>query len=173
MTNKLGSANPNRIPQRKKIYKDREYLRLVGIYNYYKVPNLFETSGQPNVQELKLLSKFGYQVIINLSIRPTLKAEIIAEEEILKSLKVKYIHLPVDFNNPTQEDFEKFILKIQRYKDKKIWVHCEANMRVSAFVYKYRRDVLKLTHDEIIGDMKAIWKPNRIWNSFLNLDDLK
>jgi hypothetical protein len=41
-------------------------------------------------------------------------------------------------------------------------------MRVSAFVYKYRRDVLKLPHDEIIGDMEAIWTPIKIWKSFLD-----
>ena len=54
-------------------------------------------------------------------------------------------------------------------KNKKIWIHCAANKRVSAFVYKYRRDILKLSHDEIIGDMEAIWTPNKIWNSFLDL----
>ena len=41
-------------------------------------------------------------------------------------------------------------------------------MRVSAFVYKYRRDVLGLEDSQIIEDMKLIWSPNRIWNSFLN-----
>jgi len=42
-------------------------------------------------------------------------------------------------------------------------------MRVSAFVYKYRRDILKLSHDEIIGDVQVIWTPNAVWNSFMGL----
>ena len=33
-------------------------------------------------------------------------------------------------------------------------------MRVSAFVYKYRRDILKQSHIEIINDMEIIWTPN-------------
>ena len=32
------------------------------IYNYHKVPNLFETSGQPGKQQLKLLARRGYEV---------------------------------------------------------------------------------------------------------------
>jgi hypothetical protein len=40
-------------------------------------------------------------------------------------------------------------------------------MRVSAFVFKYRRDVLGLSSESIVGDLKAIWVPNKTWSSFL------
>jgi hypothetical protein len=56
------------------------------------------------------------------------------------------------------------------HKNKKIWVHCAANMHVSAFVYKYRRDELGLEDKDINKDLKAIWKPNNTWQSFLNLE---
>ena len=42
-------------------------------------------------------------------------------------------------------------------------------MRVSAFTYRYRRDILNLEHNEIIKDLEKIWKPNKVWKSFLNL----
>ena len=41
-------------------------------------------------------------------------------------------------------------------------------MRVSAFVYKYRRDVLGLEDKQVIKDMELIWSPNRAWNTFIN-----
>ena len=66
-------------------------------------------------------------------------------------------------------NFKKFVSNLEDNKNKKIWVHCAANIRVSAFVYKYRKDVLKLPHEQIIGDMESIWTPNKIWNSFLEL----
>ena len=146
---------------------------LLGIYNYYKIPNLYETSGQPNKQQLKLLSKKDYKVVINLAPSAIVKGRILNEEEILKSQKVNYIHIPVDFNNPTKSDFKKFVLNIEKYKNEKIWVHCAANMRVSAFTYKYRRDILNLDHDEIIDDLKAIWIPNKVWKSFLKLENVE
>ena len=172
MTNKLGSANPNRIPQRKQAYKDRERLRLSEIYNYHKVPNLFDTSGQPNEQELRLLAKLDYQVIINLSIESILDGRNIREKDLLSSLKVVYIHLPVDYDNPADEDFNKFIFYLNQHKNKKMWIHCEANHRVSAFIYRYRRDVLNLPHEMIISDMELIWTPNEVWRNFLQLTNV-
>ena len=144
--------------------------KLEKIYNYYKVPNLFETSGQPSKQQLKLLSNKGYKVVINLATKSFFDGVIINEAEILKALNIKYIHIPVKFNNPTDLDFQKFVSYVQKYKNKKLWVHCIANMRVSAFTYRYRKDILKLKHNNIIGDMKAIWIPNKTWNTFLNID---
>ena len=69
---------------------------------------------------------------------------------------------------PKKEDFLEFVKSLKENKDKKIWIHCAANMRVSAFVYKYRRDILKLEDSEIIEDMNLIWSPNNVWSSFLN-----
>ena len=139
------------------------------IYNYRKVPNLFETSGQPGKQQLKLLAKKGYEVVINLAPSSIIEGSVINEAEILEKEEVEYIHIPVDFFKPTEIDFKEFVSNLEKNKNKKIWVHCAANIRVSAFVYKYRRDVLKLPHDEIIGDMESLWTPNKTWNSFLDL----
>ena len=141
----------------------------LDIYNYYKVHNLYETSGQPSKQQLVLLAKQGYQAVINLAPSTIIEGRVLNEKEILKSKKVKYIHIPVDFNNPTQLDFKNFVSNIEKYKNEKIWVHCAANMRVSAFTYKYRRDILKLAHKDIISDLESIWIPNKVWSSFLEL----
>ena len=140
------------------------------IDNYYNVPNLYKSSGQPSKRQLKLLAKKGYQIIINLAPNTIINGRILNEAEILRLQKVKYIHIPVDFKNPTKADFRKFVLNIEKYKDEKIWVHCAANMRVSAFTYKYRRDILKLAHKDIIGDLEAIWIPDKVWSSFLGLE---
>jgi|TARA_B100002019_G_scaffold23499_1_gene17834 protein tyrosine phosphatase (PTP) superfamily phosphohydrolase (DUF442 family) len=141
---------------------------LTKIYNYHDIPGLFTTSGQPNSYQLKLIAKSGYDAVINLAPNSILEGSVIHEAEILAASKVKYIHIPVNFNHPTKDNFLLFVKSLEENKDKKIWIHCAANMRVSAFVYKYRRDVLGLEDSQIIEDMKLIWSPNRIWNSFLN-----
>ena len=102
-----------------------------------------------------------------------IQGRVLNERKILRYYKVKYIHIPVDFKNPTKSNFKKFVINVKKYKKEKIWVHCEANMRVSAFTYKYRRDILKLDHKDIIGDLEKIWIPNKIWNSFLDLKTMK
>ena len=140
---------------------------LKKIFNYYKVPDLFETSGQPNNKQLISIANGGYEAVINLAPNTTIEGRIINEEAILKSNNITYIHIPVDFNNPLDEDFNKFVAALEQNKHKKIWVHCAANMRVSAFVFKYRRDVLGLSPKNIEEDLEAIWVPNKTWSSFL------
>lgn len=140
---------------------------LKKIFNYYKVPDLFETSGQPNNKQLNSIANGGYEAVINLAPNTTIEGKIINEDAILKSNNIAYIHIPVDFNNPLDEDFNKFVAALEQNKHKKIWVHCAANMRVSAFVFKYRRDILGLSQKNIERDLKAIWIPNKTWGSFL------
>ena len=140
---------------------------LKKVFNYYQVPDLFETSGQPNNKQLISIANGGYEVVINLAPNTTIEGRIINEEAILKSNNITYIHIPVDFNNPLDEDFNKFVAALEENKHKKVWVHCAANMRVSAFVFKYRRDVLGLSQKNIEQDLKAIWIPNKAWSFFL------
>ncbi len=141
---------------------------LSKVYNYHDIENLFTTSGQPNAYQLKLIAENGYDAVINLAPNSVLEGSVINEAEILNANNVKYIHIPVNFNKPKKEDFLEFVKSLKENKDKKIWIHCAANMRVSAFVYKYRRDVLGLEDKQVIKDMELIWSPNRIWNTFLN-----
>ena len=139
---------------------------LKKVFNYYQVPGLFETSGQPNNKQLISIANGGYEVVINLAPNTTIEGRVINEKDILKSNNITYIHIPVDFNNPLDEDFNKFVAALEENKHKKIWVHCTANMRVSAFVFKYRRDVLGLSQKNIEQDLKAIWIPNKTWSFF-------
>ena len=140
---------------------------LKKVFNYYQVPGLFETSGQPNNKQLISIANGGYEVVINLAPNTTIEGRVINEKDILKYNNITYIHIPVDFNNPLDEDFNKFVAALEESKHKKIWVHCAANMRVSAFVFKYRRDVLGLSQKNIERDLKAIWIPNKAWSFFL------
>ena len=141
---------------------------LSKVFNYHNIDDLFATSGQPNAYQLRLIAKNGYEAVINLAPNSVFEGSVINEAEILTANKVKYIHIPVNFNKPKNEDFLKFVNCVEENKDKKIWIHCAANMRVSAFVYKYRRDILKLEDSKIIEDMNLIWSPNNVWSSFLN-----
>ena len=141
---------------------------LSRVFNYHNIDDLFATSGQPNAYQLRLIAQNGYEAVINLAPNSVFEGSVINEAEILTANKVKYIHIPVNFNKPKDEDFLKFVNCLEENKDKKIWIHCAANMRVSAFVYKYRRDILKLEDSEIIEDMNLIWSPNNVWSYFLN-----
>ena len=71
---------------------------------------------------------------------------------------MNYTHLPVNFARPTQADFEAFCDSMRELQDKKVWVHCAANMRVSAFVYKYRCETLGHEPQSARMDLDKIWR---------------
>ena len=79
-------------------------------------------------------------------------------------LRMTYIHIPFDFQNPTDDDFDQFCAVMEQLKEVPIHVHCIANYRVSAFFYPYRRDVL-------VGEAKARADMEQIWPGG-SLDDV-
>jgi hypothetical protein len=51
-------------------------------------------------------------------------------------------------------------------KDAPVHVHCIANYRVSAFIYRWRRDVLGMDEVKARAEMEVIWYPEGVWATF-------
>ena len=49
-----------------------------------------------------------------------------------------YVNIPVVWQQPTYEDFELFSAVMNGARDRKVLVHCQLNMRASAFTFLYR-----------------------------------
>ena len=140
--------------------------KLTSIFNYLPInPNL-STSGQPTEQQLKSIQAAGYTKIINLA--PTSAENALSNEAALVAdLGMGYINIPVDFSNPTEQDFAQFVLQLKSHSNKKIWVHCAANMRVSCFIFKYRTAILGTNPNHAQADLRKIWQPNAVWKQFI------
>ncbi len=48
-----------------------------------------------------------------------------------------------------------------------VFVHCAANLRVSAFIYLYRQIKQNWSEEEAKVDLEKIWTPNKIWTQFI------
>jgi protein tyrosine phosphatase (PTP) superfamily phosphohydrolase (DUF442 family) len=139
---------------------------LESIYNYHAISSTLTTSGQPSEEQFLLIRDAGYSSVINLA--PHSAENSLTDEALLiKQLGLKYIHIPVDFKNPTNEDFEKFVTSIRESESEKTWIHCAANMRVSAFIYKYRHEVLNHDATQAEADLAKIWEPFGVWKKFI------
>lgn len=142
-----------------------------GIYNYVAIDGLFPTSGQPSESQLALIAEAGYETVINLAPSSVFENAVLDEADILRGLGVRYVHIPVNFNNPTDEDFASFRQAVERADPSKLWVHCAANMRVSAFVYRYRREVLGAARPAARRDLEKLWEPYGVWKRFVDRSD--
>src|ERR1051326_1958429 len=111
------------------------------IYNWRRLDDRTTTSGQPTEEELAEIRALGVRHVVNLGLHTHQKA-LPDEAKSVSRLGMTYIHIPVDFQNPTDQDFAQFCAVMERLEGAPVHVHCIANYRVSAFFYRYRRAVL-------------------------------
>ena len=137
-----------------------------AIYHWRRLDGRITTSGQPTEPQLADIHALGVSHIVNLGLHTHEKA-LPDEAGSVGRLGMTYIHIPVDFQNPTDQDFDKFCAVMDELANVPVHVHCIANYRVSAFFYRYRRDVLGWDDAKARAEMEAIWHPEGVWASFI------
>ena len=137
----------------------------MGILNYLVLNKQLITGGQPSKDSFEKLSKKGVVVVINLL--PSHQNPIGNEEFLVAENNMDYIHIPVDWDNPKETDFNSFVMAMKKHQGKKIFVHCAMNMRVSAFIYLYRVLHDNFHKEKAKESMEKIWKPSGTWAEFI------
>jgi protein tyrosine phosphatase (PTP) superfamily phosphohydrolase (DUF442 family) len=139
---------------------------LGNIYNFRTIGEWLGTAGQPTEAQFQDIRNAGYEAVINLAL-PTSDNAIAHEGSIVSKLGMAYMHIPVNFQNPTGQDFQTFRGVMKALAGRRVFVHCAANMRVSAFVFLYRVLELGVPRAEAELDLKAVWEPDEIWVAFV------
>ncbi|PLY07456.1 MAG: hypothetical protein C0625_04575 [Arcobacter sp.] len=136
------------------------------IINYIKVSDNIATSGQPTKEQFEKISKNGYEIVINLAVAQS-EGKIENEDDIVTTLGMNYIHIPVEFLEPTTKNLKDFLEILSSLSHKKVWVHCIMNYRVSAFMYVYHKYILNTPFENI--DMKVFeeWSPDESWQKIM------
>jgi len=139
-----------------------------GMYNFLQLSDSLFTGGMPKADQLTDAAKQGVKVVINLAPHDVPHA-LPDEAELVNSLGMQYINIPVNWNTPTKEGLDKFMDAMDEHKDRKILVHCEANFRASAFVSMYRILREGWKPDEALEVMHKIWDEDAypVWKMFI------
>ena len=139
---------------------------LNDIPNFLRIDDRLATSGMPQAEDFAALRQAGFDVVINLAL-PTSDNALPNEGELVSAQGMTYVHIPVEFDAPQPADFERFTRVMDVFAKQRVFVHCAANMRVSAFVLLHR---LQHGTDRAIaeGDLKKIWQPDGVWREFVN-----
>ena len=134
----------------------------MNIYNYYKYSDNISLSGLPKVEEFQLIKDEGFELLISLSM-PEDSITLENEDKILAKLGILYFHIPVDSNNPKVSDFEYFMRLMECFKEKKIYVHCTRNCRLSTFIYLYHAIKENELNDKLL---RQFCEPMVGWEEF-------
>ena len=141
-------------------------MALTDIKSFLRIDERLGTAGQPTEAQLGDVAAAGYAAVVNLGLLDP-KYCLPDEAGVVAALGLEYRHIPVRFDAPTLEDFRAFVATMDAWSGEKVFVHCAANFRVSAFVALYGE--LRLGWPRARADALAhrLWQPNDVWRAFL------
>ena len=142
-------------------------MHVTDIYNYLPIDEKLATSGQPSVDELGAVADDGVEVVINLALHDDPRYSLPDEAGAISALGMTYVHIPVLFDAPTEDDLNAFFAAMDEHAGRKLLVHCAANKRVTSFLGLYR--VMRQGRDaeSAFAPMREIWEPNPVWAGFI------
>lgn len=124
------------------------------------------TSGQPSAEALGKLKAQGFQAVIYLA--PASVPDAVRDEQLIVTRQgITFVNIPVRFDDPTEADFETFAAVLGALGDRKVLVHCQANMRASAMVFLYRTIKLKEEPRTAYEAVTRVWAPEGPWRRLL------
>ena len=143
-------------------------VQVADIYNYLWIDETLSTGGQPSIEELAAAAREGFEVVINLALHDDPRYSLPDERRSVESLGMRYEHIPVKFNAPTQDDLLAFFDLMDRHQGKRILLHCAANKRVTSFLGLYRVIRQNWQIEPAFAPMKGVWEPNADWTPFIS-----
>ena len=141
--------------------------RLETIRGYLHLDDRLATSGMPEPEHFAAMRAAGFEAVINLAL-PTSDHAMSNEGELVSAQGMTYVHIPVKFDAPQPEDFERFDRVMEVFDGRPVFVHCAANMRVSAFVFLHRLRRGSVSRTEAEQDLRKVWEPDDVWRKFIN-----
>ncbi len=141
---------------------------LRSIRNYRRLGPDLITSGLPTEAQLSAAAAAGFEVVINLL--PGDEPRALPDERgTVERLGMIYEHIPVIWAQPTLTDLERFFELMDHHAGRRVYVHCAANYRASAFMLLYRVLRLGWPLEDALPDLQTIWDPAEYpaWQAFI------
>jgi protein tyrosine phosphatase (PTP) superfamily phosphohydrolase (DUF442 family) len=134
--------------------------------NVGEISSQLVTAGQPSAESLATLRALGFEAVIYLA-PPTVPDAVRDEQFIVTRQGLTFINIPIQFDNPTEADFEMFASVLSGLGNRKVLVHCQANFRGSSLVFLYRAIKLKEQPLDAYQALQKAWSPNGTWRRLI------
>ncbi len=143
------------------------------IRNFQRLDPRTTTSGRLRDEDLPALGEIGVRHVVNLALdnHPDALAD---EADKLAALGIGYTHIPVPFDAPNDAHYRAFAAALAAAGEVPVHVHCIMNYRVSAFFYRWHREVAGMDEAAARALLTRQWDPQasdrkeaRPWAEFL------
>jgi protein tyrosine phosphatase (PTP) superfamily phosphohydrolase (DUF442 family) len=139
---------------------------LPPIKNLLPVTDLLTTAGQPPADAFPALRAAGFERVINLGLlgQPYSLPD---EQSDVLATGMAYRHIPVSFEAPDPGLFADFLSEMDSAEGEKVFLHCAANYRATAFTALYAVRRLGWDRSRAETFLAKVWQPNPAWRVFL------
>ncbi len=143
-------------------------MSLQDIYHFVPLDDRLLTGGMPTADQLGDVAGAGVETVINLAL-PDAPRALQDEATVVRTLGMEYIGIPVQWEAPTHHDLEMFMDAMDAHRAEKLFVHCQANYRVSGFMLLYRVLRLGWEREPAMKELRQIWNPADypVWQKFI------
>lgn len=139
------------------------------IINYIKVSDTISTAGQPTKKQFEKIANKGFEIVINLATHKLSRGALKDEDKIVSKNGMLYFHIPITWENPEIDRLKLFLILLEtlQKENKKVFIHCIKNYRVSVFIYKYKQYILGQKDTKFIAPKE--FKPTKKWEELINM----
>jgi protein tyrosine phosphatase (PTP) superfamily phosphohydrolase (DUF442 family) len=137
-----------------------------GPPNLVGISDKLVTAGQPPAAWLAQLKRNGFDAVIYLA-PPTVSDAVRDEATIVGRQGLVFVNVPIDFGAPAERDYEAFAGVMQALGGRRVFVHCQINLRASSLVFLYRAIALKESPESAYDAVSKVWKPDGVWRQFI------
>jgi protein tyrosine phosphatase (PTP) superfamily phosphohydrolase (DUF442 family) len=123
------------------------------------------TAGQPTEAQFADIARAGYELVVNLAL-PTSDGALPDEAAVAARHGLGHRSFPIDFAVPDLPSALGLFQLLDENRDRRVFVHCAANMRVSALLYAYRV-ARGMPREAAAADLARIWTPNATWSRYI------
>ena len=103
-----------------------------GIVNFSRVDAVVACGGATEISALDGLAKDGFKSVINLRLASEANANIELNAAHARSLRLNYIHIPFNAQQPEPRVLDEFLAAIANKANQPAYVHCGSANRVGA-----------------------------------------
>ena len=124
------------------------------------------TSGRIAVGDVARLADIGVRHVINLALADS-PGGLADEAALMAAAGLRYTHIPVPFSAPDDGHFDAFREALESSCEpgqEPVHVHCIMNWRVSAFFYRYNREVRGMDEVAARALLEQQWSPENSEN---------
>ncbi len=105
---------------------------VAGISTFAQVESTIACGGSTTPEAIKEIKRMGFRTVVNLRLASEAGALVDEEGAIVRSLGMKYVHLPFNIQSPDPKLIDNFMAAVAGPENTPAYVHCAAGGRAAA-----------------------------------------